>query len=193
MMGQRCGLYAVFVVPLALFVVCATANSRNDPQEASRNEEIKKLLATVRDTTLRETNPGRVFGAIERLGELGDPAAVDDLVELLTFRRVWPWEKDPTVAKTTEPVNPWTWNTYPAVKALSLIGKPALPALIGAIQTHEPHSLETQKAVEVIIYLSVDKRPAYVEYLKQAAAKAPSPKAAERLLKAAESLKESKR
>jgi PBS lyase HEAT-like repeat len=159
----------------------------------SHQEELERLLATVRDTRLQETDQVRVTRAIERLGELRDPAAVDDLVQLLTFRRVWPWEKDPTVPKSTEPVHPWTWNTFPAVKALSLIGQPALPALIRVIGTHEPDSPESQKAMEVIILMSGDKRSDYVARLKYAAAAASSPDAAQRLRQAAETLEHTKR
>ncbi len=73
------------------------------------------------------------------------------------------------------------------------IGEPAFPALVKAIETHEAGSLETQKALESLTYSSRYKRAEYVARLNEEAAKASSPEAAQRLRKAAETLKESKR
>jgi len=189
----RFHLLVALAVFLALMSVAMNGNRDIGEDKESHQEELERLLATLRDTKLQEIDPDRVTRAIERLGELRDPAAVDDLVQLLTFRRIWPWEEDPTVPKTTEPVHPWTWNTFPAVKALSSIGKPSLPALIKVIGTHEPDSPQTQKAMEVIILISGDKRSDYVARLKYAAAAASAPEAAQRLRKAAETLENSKR
>src|SRR5207245_1619567 len=100
--------------------------------------------------------------------------------------------KDPT-----QPVNPTHVDTSawrsPAVGALMEIGELALPALVKVIEKHKTSPLETQNALEVLIYISRYKRTEYVDKLKQAAAEAHSPEAGQRLLRAAEILKESKR
>ncbi len=185
-------LPVAFATWLALATISLFGYPHSASQVSPKEDELEKLLNTIRDTNLQETDPNRVIKAIQRLGELRDPAAVDDLVPLLTFRRWYPWEKDPHAKiDAVEPIGPST--RYPAVGALMDIGKPSLPALIKVIENHEPHSLETENAMHVVTYLSRDKRPEYIDYLKEAANKAPTPQAAERLSKAAEMLKESKR
>ena len=154
---------------------------------------MSKLTAIVRDARLQETDPDRVVQAIQRLGEMKAVEAVDDLAGLLTFRKWFPWEKDPNQPKVVEGLGPTDRERYPAALALLQIGPPALPALIKVIEAHEPGSLETRNTLEVIIPLTRYDRPAYVQKLKDAAAGAPSPEAAERLRKAAEKLNQSRR
>lgn len=158
----------------------------------SREAELSKLTAIVRDARLQETDPDRLVQAIRRLGEMKAVEAVDDLARLLTFRNWYPWEKDPHEPKIEVRLL-GTGDRYPAIRALQLIGPPALPTLVKVIEAHKPDSLETQNVMEVIILLSRYERSRYVRTLKDAAAMAPSREAAERLLKAAETLKESKR
>jgi len=159
----------------------------------SREEELSRLTAIVRDGRLQASDPDRVVQAIERLGEMKAVEAVDDLVRLLSFRKWFPWENDPNQPKVVEGLGITDRQRYPAILALIQIGPLSLPALIKVIETHEPGSLETRNAMEVIIQLSHYDRPPYVRKLKDAAAKASSPEAAERLRKAAEALKGSKR
>lgn len=179
-----------------LFMILAVAVGCNPPPPAaphrpSQEEEILRLHAIASNAKVRKNDPDRVIGALERLADLGDSGAIDDLAQFLTYRKVYPWEKDPTVKPSGGLTGPST--RYPAVGALMNIGKPSLPTLIKVIETHEPDSQETENAMEVVTYLSRDKRPEYVDCLNEAASKASSPQAAERLRKAAVALKESKR
>jgi HEAT repeat protein len=177
---------------MLLCVACSAGQAQDDERKVSRKEEINKLIAVIRDARMQDTNPDRVVQAIQRLGEMKATEAVDVLAELLTFRRWLPWEKDPTQPKDEVGVTS-DRQRYPATLALLLIGAPALPALIKVIEAHDPGSLETRNALEVIIPLSRYGRAAYVQKLNDAAARAASPEAAQRLMKAAETLKESKR
>ena len=181
----------ILLCSLAGLVILTSGQSLCGQQTQSREEEIRNLLEIAKDSSLRETNPNRAAGAIKRLGQMKAVETIDDLIGLLTFRIYEPWEKDPH-----QPILEMltSGNRYPAVGALEEIGKAALPALLKAIETHESSSLETENAMEVLIYLSRGKqRSEYVDYLKEEAAKASSKEASERLLKAAEALTDSKR
>ena len=183
------------VAVLALLFVCApcpAGQAQADERTMSREEELSKLTAIVRDAPLQASDPDRVVQAIERLGEINAVEAVDDLAGLLTFRKWLPWEKDPN--KLKDDIHPISdRDRFPAIRALIMIGPPSLPALIRVIEAHEPDSLETRHAMEAIISLSRYERPGYVKKLKDAAARVSTPEAAQRLLKAAEALKDSKR
>ena len=183
-------LPVIFLASLTVLVIFTSGQSRCGQQTQSREEEIRKLLEVARDANLRETNPDRVAGAIKRLGEMKAVETIDDLTELLTFRIYQPWEKDPhqPIAEGT-----YSFRRYPSVGALMEIGKPALPALVKVIETHESNSLETENVMKVLIYISRYKQSEYVDYLQVEAAKALPKEASERLLKAAEALKETKR
>jgi len=155
------------------------------------DKEIQELLATIRDQAVRNSQPERVAKAIQRLGKLRATEAIEDLCALLAFRVYWPWERDPTVPISAGIIT--AAQTYPAVGALRDMGEDSVPALITVIGKHEPTSLETRNALEVIVFLSRYKRSEYVTLLKDAAAKATSPQAADRLGKAAEELQRTKR
>ncbi len=155
------------------------------------DKKVEDLLMTIRDAKLRESKPNRVVEAIQQLGRIKAAAAVDDLANLLTFARTWPWERPGGPIDEIHTVTPA--GRYPAVGALMEIGRASLPALIRVIGTHEPSSLETQNAMQVVTYLFRSGRDAGVDYLKETAAMAPSPEAAQRLRMAAETLEKTKR
>jgi hypothetical protein len=161
-------------------------------QPVSREEEVAELIDAIRDSSIQESNPNLVARAILRLGDLKATEAIDDLVALLRFRVWLPYEKDPNAPKSEDHIVTPA-RRYPAISALREIGPPALPALFKVIESHEPDSLETQNAMEVIIFLSRYERPAYVQKLKDAAADATSVETVQRLLKAAETLEHTKR
>ncbi len=194
---MRFQLFRLFgvIALVPLFVLPATsinADSETGSEKQAAKQKLQEALTIVRDPELQKKDPDRVIGAIQQLGELRDPAAVDDLIRLLPFRRQWPWETDPT-KKVDASILDIEGLRYPAVIALTQIGEPCVPALLKVIETHEFTSLESRNALEVLIYLSRDKRAEYIERLNEEAAKASSPEAAQRLLRAAEALKESKR
>ncbi len=182
-------------IPLALSFILLTTTIDggflSGLQQPTEKEKVEEALAILRDTNLLESEPVRVMKAISYLGQLRDPAAIEDLVKLLAFRIRAPWEKDPN--KPVDFSMPRSRGMiYPAVNALKEIGPRSLPALIKVIEGHEPDSLETQNAMEVIIGLSRYERPTYVQKLKDAAAKASSVDIIQRLLKAAETLEQAK-
>lgn len=161
-------------------------------QQPPEEQKLAEALAILGNAELRENDPERVVRAIQELGELRNPAAIGALVKILTFRRWAAWEKDPN--KPVDLSMPRSRGMiYPAVNALKEIGPPSLPALIKVIESHEPNTLETENAMEVIIDLSRYERSAYVQKLKDATESAATPEAAARLRKAAETLKNSKR
>ena len=189
-LAHRPGAIAIALLFVASSMCASMGSFQSDKQKASRREEVKELMSIIRDPELRKKDPDKVTDAIQRLGELRDPAAAEDLAGLLTFRHLFPWEKDPT-----KPIegNAWYFEAYPAINALLKIGRPCLPALIKVIESHAADSLETKNAMEVLIPLSRYEREKYIEEVEEAAAKASSPEAAQRLLKAAQTLKATKR
>ena len=179
------GLY-VWLFILALPFTFASAPTQ---EEGTYDEKVRTLLEIVGDTSLQQTAPDRVIQAIQELGRLKAKEGAQSLVKLLAFKRTWPGEHsaDGTITEihTLTPA-----SRYPAVGALMEIGKGSLPALLKAIETHESSSLETENAMEVILYLSRDEASEMYDRLKAAAAKASTTEGSERLLKAANTLRE---
>lgn len=140
-------------------------------------KEVKELLTTIRDEQLRQNNPERVIQAITQLGERRGVEASDDLTQLLTFKRSL--ESDVTQIRSHFD------DLYPARSALFLIGKPSLPALIKAIESHESDSLASENAINTIMAIYQDSPSEGVEHLREAS-KSSSPEGSQRLLKAAE-------
>jgi len=183
-------------IPLALsFILLATTingDFLSGLQQPTEKEKVEEALAILRDTNLLKSDPDPVMKAMSDLGQLRDPAAIEDLVKLLAFRIRAPWEKDPNRAVDFSMPRS-RGMIYPAVNALVEIGPRSLPALMKVIETHEPDSLETRNAMEAIVVLSRYERPGYVQKLKDAAASASSVETVQRLLKAAETLEQTKR
>ncbi len=187
---------------LTLLVFSWTGRGRCSAQGALQGPEREELLATIRDPRLRERDPDRVILAMQRLGVMKDTGAIQDLISLLTFRRLYPEDEDPTLARDVFDSRSSSWR-FPAIEALTLIGRPALPALVQAIEASDPDSLESKCALEAVRLIFLhgttpdNQNPdesaqrfwrEAAEYLTQAAGRASSPQAEERLRVAAEKL-----
>lgn len=159
-----------------------------DPSKRqSVDQEVEQLLTVLRDEQLRESEPERVVQAILQLGRMKCIAAIDDLVQLLTFRRTLEWEKGKETGELIIELQAMsTDGRYPATGALLQIGKPSLPALIKVIETYASGSLESENAIFTVRMIFADKSSEGVQYLRKAAAKASSSEAAQRLWDAAE-------
>ncbi|HYE72525.1 MAG TPA: hypothetical protein VEF04_04305 [Blastocatellia bacterium] len=149
-------------------------------QNISYDENMQKLLSTLRNESLRKNSPQEVIKAIKRLGELRSTEAVDDLIKLLTFRQSFNWEDHSGESiNEIQPIH--TGNRYPATSALINIGKPALPALVKIIQAQPSQSLASENAIFTIKMIFRDNPLGGVEYLKQASISATSTQAKQRL------------
>jgi hypothetical protein len=159
-------------------------------QEVTRDEQINRLLVIVRDADLQKKDPDGVTEAIQRLGQLRAARAVGDLIRVLTFRPETRWD---TMAYRTDkfqvvngPMGHSGPGRYPAIYALVEIGRPTLPALVEVIETNGSQSVESTNARyavrEILRAAKQDPR----QFLDEAARKAPSPEARQRLVKAAE-------
>lgn len=129
--------------------------TENDSSGSSMSEEVKQLLTIVRDQQLRESDNERVVIAIKRLGEMKATPAIDDLVQLLTLRRVLGGTMKTggaVVYFTPESV----FGRYPATQALYWIGKPSLPALIKVIGAEEGGSLASENAIHTVAQIFGD-------------------------------------
>jgi hypothetical protein len=149
----------------------------------TNSAEIAKLLAIVRNKELREREPKRVVEAIQRLGELRVLEAVDDLVQLITFRRTFDWERSDMIVEI-QPIH--IGNRYPATSALFQIGAPALPALVEVIEQADLDSVEAKNAGDAVMSIFREDLPAASEYLRGVATRASSMQEAQRLVAAAD-------
>ena len=176
------------LVTLALISIGAEGMSKLNLQSNNENQEQRELLTIVRDKQLLERDPERVAKAIERLGEIRSIAAINDLVDLLTFKRIFEWDSERN-GIIDEPHFISITGRYPAAGALFQIGKPALPALIKVIGTEKTGSLAGENAIYTVTQIFRDSPAEGVSYLKDAAANASSAQAARRLSYAAERVK----
>jgi hypothetical protein len=109
--------------------------------------------------------------------------AIDDLIALLTYR-----------FRLTSPMQPpFTASSYPATEALMIIGKPALPALVKLIETHDAACLVSKNARFTVRCIFSYREKEGDEFFRQAADKAATPEAKERLLRALETAREDMR
>lgn len=152
------------------------------PQDNNEGE-VSTLISVLRDSRLRQDDPERVIKAIERLGDLKAAAAVDDLIQLIAFRRTFSWERNGGSILELQPITPG--NRYPAVSALFQIGKPALPALVKVIEGSESNSLENQNATYAVQSIFRDNLREGVKYLREAATQSFTRLMAQRLSTAA--------
>lgn len=163
-----------FAVLLTFAVVTVSKGQRIEQEEAatveSGKEIEKRLLETIRNEQLKQSDPDSFRRAIRRLGEIRSVAAIDDLIKLLSFRAHYPSDDD---IDHTESHPIGLLGRYIAGSALSEIGEPALPALVKVIETHDCKDIESEVAGEAIIYAIKDYEKA-PKFLRQAAADAPT-------------------
>jgi hypothetical protein len=173
---------------LTLLISVGQPLSRHKQQSAAEGQESMQSLTILRDEQLRVREPERVIKAIEQLGQMKSIAAIDDLVQLLTFKQSFPWEnRNLGMVEEDHPITPL--SRYPAAGALFQIGRPALPVLIKVVEAEETGSLASENAIYTVTQIFRDSPAGGVEYLRDAAAKASSAQAARRLSGAADRVK----
>ena len=176
-----------FSLVLIGFLGLAAVSDSRPPtisEVAGQSSEIEELLKTVRNKTLMQTDPERLVKAIERLGQLRALTAIDDLSQLLTFKRTFKGEEIGIFVHLYSPE-----ERYPAIRALRAIGEPALPALVRVIETNETGSRASENAAYTVGSIFRDEPAREVNYLSEAAATASTPEGKNRLLKAVEAAK----
>src|SRR5437867_9109587 len=184
-----------FSLVLIGFLGLAAVSDSRPPtisEVAGQSSEIEELLKTVRNKTLMQTDPERLVKAIERLGQLRALTAIDDLSQLLTFKRTFKGEEigiapGRTIINASHLYSPD--ERYPAIGALHAIGEPALPALVRVIETNETGSRDSENAAYTVGSIFRDEPAREVNYLSEAAATASTPEGKNRLLKAVEAAK----
>ena len=185
-----------FSLVLIGFLGLAAVSDSRPPtisEVAGQSSEIEELLKTVRIKTLMQTDPERLVKAIERLGQLRALTAIDDLTELLTFRRTFKGEEiavapGRTIINASHLYSPD--ERYPAIRrALRAIGELALPVLVRVIETNETGSRASENAAYTVGSIFRDEPAREVNYLSEAAATVSTPEGKNRLLKAVEAAK----
>ena len=183
---DRVSLLGVALLVIASPAFVGKAISVGSVVPERKDDEEKRLLAIIRDKEAQESARERCVQAIERLGEIRSVTAVDDLIELITFKRTLRSEENPSpiVIDREHPVTPL--SLYPAAGALFYIGKPARPALLRLIETSDPDSLASQNAVYTLMAIFREDPKAGIRYLQNAGNKAQTLEASKNLLRAVE-------
>lgn len=121
-----------------------------------------------------------VVYAINKLGVEGYAPATGVLVTYLDYRG----PDDPQRVRTGVVLHAW-WPIYPAADALFLIGKPAIPDLIGAIAGSDTPDLVRKSAIHVLGNIQRDEPSRAVATLVSASKATKDAGASQRLLDAA--------
>lgn len=172
--------FQYLVVCLAAFGLGCSLARAGQAEKRCGEEITRPLLEVLHQKDLQQTDPVAVRTAIEKLGMMRCVDVIDDLVALLTFRFPFPKEDEMVTNRR------FTATRYPATNALPLIGKPALPALVKVIETNDPASLLSKNARFTARCIFAYREKEGDEFFRQAADKAATPEAKERLLKALE-------
>ena len=161
--------------------------SIDEASSQGSNERTRQLRSIIRDKELRKSDPDRVTSAIAQLGEMRSAESVDDLIELLTFRRsLHVGNADPNMIREIHPVAPS--EQYPATEALIQIGTPSLAALVRVIETHELGSVESENANFAVSMIFREDPEAGASYLRSAASRSSNRQSISRLQTAANRL-----
>ena len=181
---DRVWFYAIAALTFVLLGLAAETVARNRLPGAHQDGE-RHFLSILRDRQAQENQPDAVVTAIERLGGMRSVAAIDDLINLITFKRTLPEQATPS-SPIQGGLPKGTMSVYPATAALFHIGEPALPALIAVIEASDAEALESQNALYTVMAIFRENRKAGVDYLEKAANQAKSTEGASNLLRAAQ-------
>jgi hypothetical protein len=177
--SARISLHVVLLLALIAQILTAKLEGYGQvTQGESRDEEIAQLITIIRNSQLRIGDPKKVVEAINKLGEMKAASAVDDLAQLLTFRLV-------SVGEILTGMRTEADTRFPAITALYLIGKPALPSLIKVVEDFDEQDLMSRNAWRAIFSIFSGKLPEGAEYVNQAASKSSSALGSQRLEKLA--------
>ncbi|MGI8838671.1 MAG: hypothetical protein ACR2H4_18825 [Pyrinomonadaceae bacterium] len=163
------------------------AQRTQETMQSTQRSEIESLRDVIRNERLRREQPKQVIAAIKRLGELKAASAVDDLVNLLTFRQTFDFETKDAINEIRL-ITPG--DRYPATSAFFQIGRPSLPALIKVIEAHKAGSIESENSIYAVTGIFRENLSEGTAYLRNAAAKSPRRFGSQRLLTAASRIEE---
>src|SRR5262245_57378087 len=88
-------------LPVAVIFLCRAVAVMlpTKPQSDTHGQEERRLIEVLKDGRVQDLEPERLEKAIRRLGEIKSVAAIDGLVQLLTFRS--PTQRDTSDHDTT--------------------------------------------------------------------------------------------
>ncbi len=82
------------ILLLNIFAVTVVWSQQDtEPTQPVPNTEELQLLTLIRNHDLQTDDPDKVAQAIESLGNKKCVVAIDDLIPLLSFSRIYSWEK----------------------------------------------------------------------------------------------------
>jgi HEAT repeat protein len=159
--------FYIVVAFLLIKAPSAIAGTCNELERSTPQEQVEYLKSD-------RSVPGCVELAIERLGALKDPAAIDALIRHLDFRGT---ETSAELAGIYTNSRDW-----PAVTALYAIGPRALPALEKVLQRSFVSDATYRNALQAFIAIVGDKPKEIVLFLERAYSAAQDNQVRDRLL-----------
>jgi len=183
----RVWLYVVAAMTIVSLGSVVEIMARDGSGSSRYQDEEQRSIAFLRDRQAQSSDPIGFVRVIERLGEMRSVAAIDDLINLITFKRTLQEEAPVSPIQRALPVG--TLSVYPATGALFHIGEQALPALTAVIKAGNSEALASENAFYTVMAIFREDREAGVEYLESAANHAHSAKESKKLLQAAERAK----
>ena len=131
-----------------------------EPCDSAKEEE---YLAALRDDELKANEPEWFVHAIECLGQLRSVAAVNPLIDLLSYRRTFWWDGTGAIPSLV-----LTLGRYPAGGALARIGEPALPRIIETVAASDSGSAESDVLLDILLTIFHYEREKGLLLLKKA-------------------------
>ncbi len=196
---QICGLGAFVIVLLLCLseVVLPTysqSTERSDQARATSGENEDSLVRILQQRNLRDVQPDKAISAIEALKRLAElrgiesTATIEAIASYIDLQRVREKSREELQGIILKPHLRLPDSEFPAVAALEIIGKRALPVLASTIENSERNSAKSSNALYVIKYIFRENRQDAVEFLKSSASSAGSPVQRQRLSDAADSV-----
>ncbi len=179
-------LTVVEILMLCVMMFACEDSSRPNTGDEPSAPTVEDPRRVLRDPDLLRRDPDRVVKAMQQLGERRAVEAIPELTTLLGFRYWYDWEKERPIRYGGRHYI-FIGSRYPATSALFQIGKPALPALLKVVETHHFDAIESRNARYTIRVIFRDEPPQADMFFKEAAAKASTDEAKQRLLKSIES------
>ncbi len=185
-------LLILLMIGIGIYLSMAKASSQTlDKME--NTAETQKIIAVLRDEGLRASSPNEVVNAIKRArviagassfanADLSALTLSADLAQLLdALVELIDWEQP----RRNDDFDPgYGLPIYPALSAIAVMRKQALPELVKVIENEDENSIKFKNALSGILLINNRDERATIEFLEDKAANADSETTKFKLLQA---------
>jgi len=163
-------------VLMITFLSSAMANAALPRCDVLAESGPSQLIQYLKDGKTGTSNPACVEYAIKRLGDAKMVEALPMLASYLVFHRPETEREKMGMGGAIETPG----NDFPAISAISQMGRPALPTLVHVIEEEQSGSQASQNAGYAVVKI-LNSRLDAIRFLKRSAAAAKSSQAQQRL------------